>query len=330
MTVSPLGPVDLANLMVSPDEEIAAYRAMLLIRRFEEKAGQLYALQVVNGPCPLCIGQEASIVGTMMEANETDPVITAYRTHGALLARGADPHALMAELAGRATGLAKGKGGTVRMFAPEHQFYGGHGNSGLGAPIGAGLAFASRYRKDNAVTLCFFGDGAAARGRVLETYRLAARWSLPIVFIVDNNTAAPGASIVLGAVPSAISAGGTPFAIPGEQVDGIDIRRVRASARRAIERARRGDGPTVLEMLTYRYRGHGGVPARAGMGAERRFDDADPVAKLRARILVEQLMSERDLKAMEKQVREKVTAAALAAKSAPATPSADLLASLEA
>jgi pyruvate dehydrogenase E1 component alpha subunit len=330
MTGSPPVPTDTEDTLFSREGDIAAYRSMLLIRRFEEKAGQLYALQAIHGVCPLCIGQEASIVGMMMEARESDPVITGYRTHGALLARGVDPRVLMAELTGRTTGLAHGKGGTVRMFAPEHQFYGGHGKAGLGAPLGAGLAFAARYRGDDAVTLCFFGDGAAARGRVLEAYKLAARWSLPIVFIVDNNTAAPGASIVLGSVPSAISESGTPFAIPGAQVDGIDVRRVRAAGRRAIDRARRGDGPTVLEMLTYRYRGHGGLPARAGGGAERRLEDADPVFKARARILASALLTERELKALEKEVKETVVAAANAARSGPAPVREDLLASIEA
>lgn len=330
MTGSAHGPTDVDGLAFSPAEDIAAYRSMLLIRRFEEKAGQLYALQAVHGVCPLCIGQEASIVGMVMEARETDPVVTGYRTHGALLARGVDPKLIMSELTGRATGLAQGKGGTVRMFAPEHGFYGGHGNAGLGVPLGAGLAFASRYLQDGAVTLCFFGDGAAARGRVLETYKLAARWALPIVFIVDNNTAAPGASIVLGSLPSAISEVGTPFAVPGEQVDGIDVHRVRAAGRRAIERARRGKGPTVLEMLTYRYRGHGGMPARPGGGAERRIEDADPVTKARARLLALSILSERELKALERSVKDTVVAAAAAARSGPAPESRDLLAQIEA
>jgi len=328
MAGSVLGPNTVETGSVSTNEEIAAYRSMLLIRRFEEKAGQLYALQAIHGTCPLCIGQEASIVGTMMEARETDPVITGYRTHGAVLARGVEPRLVMAELTGRKSGLAHGKGGTVRMFAPEHKFFGGHGSGGLGVPLGAGLAFASRYRGDDAVTLCFYGDGAAVRGRVLEAYKAAARWSLPIVFIVDNNTAAPGASIVLGSVPSALSESGRPFAIPGEQVDGIDVRRVRAAARRAIERARRGDGPTVLEMLTYRYRGHGGVPARAGANAERRIEDADPIVKARARLLADGLLSERALKVLEKEVKEIVVAAAAFARSEPVPEAGDLLASV--
>ncbi|MDQ8700419.1 thiamine pyrophosphate-dependent enzyme [Hyphomicrobium sp. LHD-15] len=329
MTGKPFGPVDGENSLFSPDEEVAAYRAMLLIRRFEEKAGQLYALQAIHGVCPLSIGQEASIVGMMMAARDTDPVITGYRTHGPLLARGIDPKRVMAELLGRKTGIAGGNGGTVRMFAPEQKLYGGHGRAGLGASIGAGLAFASRYRGDGAVTLCFFGDGAASRGRVAEAYRMAARWSLPIVFVIDNNTAAPGASIALGQIPSALASSGSSSAIPGEQVDGIDVRSAFAAGRRAIARARQGGGPTILEMLTYRYRGHGGGPARAG-ASERRIEDADPVSKARSRILASSILSAEALKALEKEIKETVTAAAAAARAAPVPDPANLFAFVEA
>jgi pyruvate dehydrogenase E1 component alpha subunit len=316
MTLNPSRPVAPDDIGFTAEEEIAAYRSMLLIRRFEEKAGQLYALQAIHGSCPLAIGQEASIVGLMMAARADDPVITGYRTHGHLLARGAEPRRVMAELLGRTTGLSHGKGGTMRMFSPEHGFYGGHGAAGLCAPLGAGLAFAGRQRRDGTVTLCFFGDGAASRGRIFETYKLAAEWKLPIVFVIDNNTAAPGAGIVLGPVPSALAEAGIAFAVPGEQVDGIDVRKARAAGGRAILRARQGEGPMILEMLTYRYRGHGGLAAKAGT-AERRIDEADPVAKSRARILAEKILSERALKALEKEVKEIVVAAALGARSDP-------------
>lgn len=328
MTGSSPGPDTRDGIAFAADEERAAYRAMLLIRRFEEKAGQLYALEAIHGACPLAIGQEGAIVGIMMAARETDPVITNHRTHGVLLARKADPARLMAELLGRTSGLSRGKGGTGRMFAPEHHYYGGHGTAGLNVSLAAGLAFASRYRGDDAVTICFYGDGAAARGRVFEAYRLAAHRKLPVVFVVDNNTATPGGSVVLGAVPSAICESGTPFALPGEQVDGIDVRRARAAGRSAIERARRGDGPTLLEMLTYRYRGHGGMPARRG-GAEARFEDADPVMKARARILATGVMTEKDLKALEKEVRENVAAATMSARAEPAPGPGEVLAMVE-
>ena len=329
MTGSPVAPAGAEAIAFTPDEEIAAYRSMLLIRRFEEKAGQLYALSAIHGLCPLSIGQEGSIVGLMMAARPTDPVITGYRTHGALLARGVAPRRVMAELLGRASGLSHGKGGSATLLAPEHHFYGGHGAAGLAAPLGAGLAFAARTRGNDAVALALFGDGAAGRGRVFEALRIAAEWKLPVVFVIDNNTAAPGTGIALGPVPSALAESGMPFAVPGEQVDGIDVRRARAAARRAIARARAGDGPSVLEMLTYRYRGHGGMPARAGR-AEKRVEEADPIAKSRARILASSLMSERELKALEKEVRETVQAAALAARSDPAPDPDQLFAAVHA
>ncbi|AHB48794.1 pyruvate dehydrogenase E1 subunit alpha [Hyphomicrobium nitrativorans NL23] len=329
MTGAPPGSASIDSIAFTPEEEIQAYRTMLLIRRFEEKAGQLYALEAIHGLCPLSIGQEGAIVGLMMAARDTDPVITSYRTHGVLLARGVEPRRIMAELLGREAGVSRGRGGSVRMFAPEHGFYGGHGFSGLNVPVAAGLAFASRYRGDEAVTVCFYGDGAAARGRVFEAYRFAADRKLPVVFVVDNNTANPGAGIVLGPVPSAIAESGTPFALPGEQVDGIDVRRARAAGRRAIARARNGEGPTLLEMLTYRYRGHGGMPARRG-GAEARIEDADPVSKARARILATGVLGEKDIKALEKEVREDVTAAKMAAQAEPAPSPGNLLSAAEA
>lgn len=329
MTGTPPGPATKDGIAFTPDEERAAYRAMLLIRRFEEKAGQLYALEAIHGVCPLAIGQEGAIVGLMMAARKTDPIITGYRTHGVLLARGANPVRVLAELLGRASGISRGKGGTARMFAPEHHYYGGHGTAGLNVPLATGLAFAANYRDDDAVTLCFYGDGAAARGRVVEAYRFAADHRLPVVFVVDNNTATPGASVTLGALPSAIAESGKSFALPGEQVDGIDVRRARAAGRRAIERARRGDGPTLLEMLTYRYRGHGGQEARRG-GSESRIEDADPVTKARARILATDIMSEQQLKALEKEVREQVAAATMAARAEPAPNPDALLQEIEA
>lgn len=303
------------DITFTPEDELAAYRSMLLIRRFEEKAGQLYALGAVHGTCPLCIGQEGLIVGMMMAAKPADPVITGYRSHGHMLARGVAPERIMAELMGRTTGLSGGSGGSLHMFAPEQGFYGGHGTPGVAAPIGAGLAFAAKYRKAGAVCLCFFGDGAAGKGRVVETYRIAAEWKLPIVFVIDNNAAAPGSSIVIGQVPSALAERGAPFALPGEQVDGIDVRKVRAAGRRAIARARDGEGPTILEMLTYQYRGHVLPPARGAK--EPRRDQADPVLKARARLREQRFATEAELKAIDREVRETVAAAVATAQAAP-------------
>ncbi len=303
------------GISFSGEDELAAYRRMLLIRRFEEKAGQLYALEAFHGPCPLSIGQEGSIVGVLMAAEAGDPIITAQRTHGHMLARGVDPRLIMAELLGREAGLSKGRGGSVNMYSPEHGFYGGHSMPGLCASLGTGLAFAARYNSTGAVCLCFFGEGAASRGRVLESYKIAADWRLPIVFVIDNSVAAPGSVIVLGELPSALASSGARVAIPGEQVDGIDVRRARAAASRAIARARRGEGPTILEMLTFSYRGHEGLPAQPGR-AEKRRDETDPVAKSRARILADGFATDADIKAIEKDVRDAVNAAAVFAKGA--------------
>ncbi len=221
----------------------------------------------------------------------------------------------MAELLGREAGVSKGRGGSVNMYAPEVGFYGGHSLPGLCAALGTGLAFASRYNNTGSVCLCFFGEGAASRGRVLESYKIAADWRLPIVFVIDNSVAAPGSVIVLGELPSALASSGARVAIPGEQVDGIDVRKARAAASRAISRARRGDGPTILEMLTFSYRGHEGLPAQPGR-TERRRDETDPVAKSRTRILADGLAAEADIKLIEKEVRDTVNAAAAFAKSA--------------
>lgn len=308
----------------TPESELAAYRAMLLIRRFEEKTGQLFALGEIHGACPLSIGQEASIIGTLMASDPADPVILGPRSHGQMLALGIQPERILGELMGRSSGLSAGKGGTFHMFARDRRFYGGHHPPGQCAPLGAGLAFASKYRRDGSVCLCFYGEDAASRGTVAETYRIAAEWQLPIVFIIDNNAGTPGTSIVLGAIPSAVSQAGVPYAIRGEQVDGIDVRKVYAAARPAIDRARRGDGPTILEMLTYRYRGH--IVPGAERSPEKRRDEADPVAKTRARILAERIATDPALKAIEKEVRDRVAAAAAAAKSAPRPAPSELFA----
>ncbi|MFA5949617.1 MAG: thiamine pyrophosphate-dependent enzyme [Hyphomicrobium sp.] len=314
------------DITFSAEEELAAYRAMLLIRRFEEKAGQLYALGAIKGLCPLSIGQEASIVGLIMAARPDDPVITAYRSHGHMLARGISPEAMLAELLGRASGLSRGKGGSVNMMAKDKAFFGGFRTPGLPAPLGTGLAFASRYRQTSNVTLCFFGDGAASTGRVFESLKIAGDWRLPIVFVIDNNGADSAAHI---GSASALSEAGEPFGIPGEQVDGIDVRRARAAGRRAIDRARSGGGPYILEMLTYRYRGHGGVAARAGSGEKRR-DDTDPITKARSRLLEIAIATDGELKSLEKSVREEVIAAAAAAKAAPFPATSELFGGLSA
>ncbi len=317
MTLDDLTGPPADDITFSAEDEISAYRAMLLIRRFDEKAGQLYALGAIRGLCPLSIGQEAAIVGVQMAAQPGDQTITGYRNHGHMLALGLAPERIMGELLGRDSGLSHGKGGSIIMYAREQGFFGGHGSLGAAAPIGAGIAFANKRLGNGAVCICCFGDVAASSGRIYEAFRLAADFRLPIVFVIDNNTAAPGMGIALGAVPSALAERGAAFAIPGEQVDGIDVRKVRAAARRALERARSGDGPAILEILTYRYRGHAEtlVP-RAGREGMRR-DETDPIAKSRGRILQARFATEAELKSLEAKVRERVNGAAGAGRAAP-------------
>lgn len=301
------------DITFQKEDELRAYRTMVLIRRFEEKAGQLYALGSVEGLCPLSIGQEGSITGALMAAEQTDPIVTAHRNHGHMLARGIAPDAIFAELLGRETGLAGGAGGACRMAAPSVGFYGGYTTPGLTAPIGTGLAFAAKARGTKAVALTFFGDGAAGNGAVEEALRLAGTLKLPVLFIIDNNAHSSDAEDEVGR--RALSAIGEPFGIPGIEVDGIDVRKARAAVRKAIAHARDGHGATIIEMATYRYRGHGGVPSRASSGEKRR-EDQDPIEKARRRILDDRLATEAQLKALEKEIRDSITAAAQRAKAA--------------
>jgi pyruvate dehydrogenase E1 component alpha subunit len=294
------------------EEDLSAYRAMLLIRRFEEKAGQLYGMGHIGGFCHLYIGQEAVVVGMQMATKPGDQIITAYRDHGHTLAVGMDPNAVMAELTGRENGCSKGKGGSMHMFAPEKHFYGGHGIVGASTPLGAGLAFANLYRGNGNVCLCYFGDGAANQGQVYETFNMAKLWKLPIVFVIENNMYAMGTSIERSSATTDLCQRGLSFAIPGEHVDGMDVAAVRAAGERAIAHARSGKGPMILEMLTYRYRGHSmSDPAKYRTREEVQHvrENLDPIEKVRQRLL-KQDVSEDELKVIDRDVREKVNAAA--------------------
>src|SRR5204863_7733408 len=232
------------------------YRDMLLIRRFEEKAGQLYGMGLIGGFCHLYIGQEAVVVGMQAALKPGDQVITAYRDHGHMLATGMDPKGVMAELTGRATGYSKGKGGSMHMFSVEQHFYGGHGIVGAQVPIGTGLAFSNKYKKNGAVCLTYFGDGAANQGQVYESFNMAELWKLPVVYLIENNQYAMGTSVERSSATAQLYKRGASFNIPGEEVDGMDIEAVHAAGEKAIEYARSGKGPTILELKTYRYRGH--------------------------------------------------------------------------
>jgi pyruvate dehydrogenase E1 component subunit alpha len=293
-------------------EELEALRSMLLIRRFEEKAGQLYGMGHIGGFCHLYIGQEAVVVGMQMASKPGDQFITAYRDHGHTLAVGMDPKRVMAELTGRRGGCSKGKGGSMHMFAPEHHFYGGHGIVGACVPLAAGLAYANTYRGNDHVCLCFFGDGAANQGQVYETFNMAELWRLPIVFIIENNKYAMGTSIERSSSTTDLYQRGLSFDIPGEHVDGMDVRAVRDAGKRAIAHARSGKGPMILEMLTYRYRGHSmSDPAkyRTREEVQQVRTTHDPIEQVRARLL-KAGMDEDELKATDREVRSVVSAAA--------------------
>ena len=298
----------------TPEQDLEAFREMLLIRRFEEKAGQMYGMGLIGGFCHLYIGQEAVVTGvTMASEKGKDAQITGYRDHGHMLVMGLDPKGVMAELTGRQGGLSRGKGGSMHMFSSEHRFYGGNGIVGAQVPLGTGLAFASKYTGDGAVSITYFGDGAANQGQVYESFNMAKLWNLPVVYIIENNKYAMGTSIERAAATTDFSRRGASFDIPGEQVDGMDVRMVFDASRRAIEWARSGKGPYILEMLTYRYRGHSmSDPAKYRSKDEvTRFrQERDPIEQVRARLLELGTATEEDLKKIETEIRAIVTVAA--------------------
>jgi pyruvate dehydrogenase E1 component alpha subunit len=243
-------------LKTSKDELLSLYKDMLLIRRFEEKAGQLYGMGQIAGFCHLYIGQEAVVVGTRASMVDGDQMITGYRDHGHMLACGMESRGVMAELTGRAGGYSRGKGGSMHMFSTEKHFYGGHGIVGAQVPIGAGLALSNKYKGNGNVSLAFFGDGASNQGQVYEAFNMAKLWSLPVVFVIENNQYAMGTSVIRSSAETELHKRGSSFEIKGIQVDGMNVLEVRDAAKKAIKHARDGKGPMILEMKTYRYRGH--------------------------------------------------------------------------
>src|ERR1700745_104594 len=255
-------------------QELKALRDMLLIRRFEEKAGQLYGMGAIGGFCHLYIGQEAVVVGMQMALKRGDEVITGYRDHGHMLACGMDPKGVMAELTGRRGGYSKGKGGSMHMFSMAENFYGGHGIVGAQVSLGTGLAFANRYRGNDNVSLAYFGDGAANQGQVYESFNMAELWKLPVVYVIENNRYAMGTSVSRASAQADFSKRRASFNIPGEQVDGMDVRAVKAAADKAGAWCRAGNGPIILEMATYRYRGH-------SMSDPAKYRSREEVARIR-------------------------------------------------
>ena len=297
----------------SKDDELKAYHDMLLIRRFEEKAGQMYGMGLIGGFCHLYIGQEAVVVGMQMTLKPGDEVITGYRDHGHMLACGMDPKGVMSELTGRRGGYSKGKGGSMHMFSGEKGFYGGHGIVGAQVPIGTGLAFANRYRGNDNVSLTYFGDGAANQGQVYESFNMAELWKLPVVYVIENNRYAMGTSVTRSSATTDLSKRGLSFNIPGEQVDGMDVRAVRAAGEEAVTWCREGRGPYILEMLTYRYRGHSmSDPAkyRSREEVQKMRTEHDPIEQVRNRLLGNGMASEDELKKIDAAVRDLINEAA--------------------
>ncbi|MCJ2186303.1 pyruvate dehydrogenase (acetyl-transferring) E1 component subunit alpha [Novosphingobium beihaiensis] len=304
----------------SKEELLHFYEQMLLIRRFEEKAGQLYGLGLIGGFCHLYIGQEAVAVGLQSSLKGgLDSVITGYRDHGHMLAYGIDPKVIMAELTGRHSGISKGKGGSMHMFSVDHKFYGGHGIVGAQVPLGTGLAFSHKYNEDGGVTVAYFGDGAANQGQVYESFNMASLWNLPIVFVVENNQYAMGTAVKRGSAETHFYRRGTAFRIPGMQVDGMDVLEVRKAAEIALEHVRGGNGPVLMELSTYRYRGHS-MSDPAKYRSREEVQDVrqkrDPIEHAKAE-LMEMGVSEASLKDIDKRMRALVTEAADFAESSP-------------
>ena len=303
------------------EELLDFYKHMLLIRRFEEKAGQLYGLGLIGGFCHLYIGQEAVAVGLQSALDgDKDSVITGYRDHGHMLAYGIDPKVIMAELTGRAAGISKGKGGSMHMFSTEHKFYGGHGIVGAQVSLGTGLAFGHKYSNDGGVCLAYFGDGAANQGQVYESFNMAELWKLPIIFVIENNQYAMGTSVNRASSEDQLYKRGESFRIPGIQVDGMDVLACRGAAETALEWVRAGKGPIILEMQTYRYRGHSmSDPAkyRSKDEVQKMRSEHDPIEQVRARLLEKGWASEDELKQIDKEVRDVVADSADFAQSDP-------------
>ncbi len=313
-------PVEPKRYNASPDELLAFYREMLLIRRFEERAGQMYGMGLIGGFCHLYIGQEAVVTGVQSALKNTDSVITGYRDHGHMIAAGIEPKVVMAELTGRAAGISKGTGGSMDMFSVEHGFYGGHGIVAAQVPLGTGLGFAHKYKNDGGLAVTYFGDGASNQGQVYESFNMAELWKLPVIYVIENNQYAMGTSVNRSSSEDQLFRRGESFRVPGIQVDGMDVCEVRGAANVAVDWVRSGKGPILLEMKTYRYRGHSmSDPAkyrsREEVAAVR--EKSDPIEHTKRDLLAAGKIDEAGLKELEKEVRAIIADAADFAESAP-------------
>ena len=320
-------PAKAAEYAASPDEMLEFYRQMLLIRRFEEKAGQMYGMGLIGGFCHLYIGQEAVVVGLQTALKDGDGVITGYRDHGHMLACGIDAKAVMAELTGRSGGISKGKGGSMHMFSTDHGFYGGHGIVGAQVSLGTGIAFAMKYKDTDNICLTYFGDGAVNQGQVYESFNMAALWKLPVVYVIENNQYGMGTSVDRASGQPDLCRRGESLGVPGRLVDGMNVLAVRAAAEEAIAHVRGGNGPLLLELKTYRYRGHSmSDPAKYRPKEEVKDmrEHHDPIEGLKTRLLDGKIATEDDLKALDKEIRASVADAAEFAQSSPEPDPAEL------
>jgi len=305
---------------LSKDRLLQLYRDMLLIRRFEEKAGQLYGMGLIGGFCHLYIGQEAVVVGMKAVTNEDDPVVASYRCHGHMLASGMEARGVMAELTGRSGGYSKGKGGSMHMFSVDKSFYGGHGIVGAQVPVGTGIGFAIKYRDENKVCPTYLGDGAVNQGQVYESFNMAALWHLPVLYVIENNKYGMGTSVERASASAELYQRGEAYGIPGEQVDGMHVLNVMQGAQRAVDHVRSGKGPYILEMLTYRYRGHSmSDPAkyRSREEVQKMRTEQDPLLRLREVMETHAGVSEDELKQVDREIKDVVSEAAEFAQNSP-------------
>lgn len=312
---------------VAKELALKLYRDMLMIRRFEEKAGQLYGMGLIGGFCHLYIGQEAVVIGMQSCITPKDAVLTSYRDHAHMLACGMDPKGIMAELTGRIDGFSRGKGGSMHMFSVENNFYGGHGIVGAQVPIGTGIAFAHKYRENGCVSLTYFGDGSANQGQVYESFNMASLWKLPVIYIIENNEYAMGTSVKRSSSTTELYRRGEAFGIPGKQVDGMSVLAVREAGMEAVQYVRAGHGPFLLEMKTYRYRGHSmSDPAkyRSKEEVESYKEQHDPIENMKAWLIAQKYASDDVFKDIEKEIKAAVNESAEFAQQSPEPPESDL------
>lgn len=314
-----------SDIVNSPEELKKLYRDMLLIRRFEEKAGQLYGMGLIGGFCHLYIGQEAVVTGINSQQEKQDTVVTSYRDHAHMLACGMDANGIMAELTGRIDGYSRGKGGSMHMFSRDENFFGGHGIVGASTAIGTGLGFAHKYKKDKGVAVAYMGDGAANQGQVAECYNMAALWDLPVLFVIENNQYGMGTSVKRSSAGQ-LYRRGEGYGIPGEQIDGMDVFTVQKAARQALDYVRSGNGPYILEVMTYRYRGHSmSDPAkyRSKEEVESMKSERDPITKV-LHVMQEAGIAEEEIKKIDNEIKSIVNESAQFSQDSPLPPAEDL------